>query len=108
MSNIKTLEDYKRENARRQREYNARKKSELRSAKQALHDEAVLVDSIKLADSFGDPMAREIIQRSSGLSVSQLAQFFQARAAMYKIARAPKRVTKKTAGVEQVTPAAQN
>jgi hypothetical protein len=101
MSNAKRIETRRAENARRQREFRERRRLKIIALEAQKHEDAVLEDSIKLSANFGDPMAREIIERAPGLNSPALSQFFQSRAAMYKTARKPIRATKKNTAAKK-------
>jgi hypothetical protein len=83
-------------NARRQREYRQRQQKKLTVLEAQRQEDNLLEDSIKLSAGFGDPMAREIMERAPGLNAPALSTFFHSRAAMYKAARKPIRATKKS------------
>ncbi len=91
----KSFDQYRAAATRRQREYRERQRLRVRALEAQEHEDAILEDSIKLSAGFGDPMAREIIERAPGLNAPALSEFFQSRAGMYKLSRKPPRATKK-------------
>ncbi len=96
--NRASIDTGRAENARRQREYRERQRVKMMALEAQKHEDAVLEDSIKLAAGFGDPMAKEIIERAPGLNAPALAAFFQSRAALHQIAmRGARRKKKNTA-----------
>jgi hypothetical protein len=82
--------------ARRQREHRERVKNREKMFQDAIFHANLLEDSIKLAAGFGDPMAKEIIERAPALHPEALAKFFQSRAEMHKAARSASRNAKRT------------
>jgi hypothetical protein len=84
---------------RLQREFRERRKSEMEALRARQREDDVLRDSIKLSESFGDPMAHKILEGAPGLNAPALSAFFLSRAEVFKLSRKSNRATKKnTAG----------
>jgi hypothetical protein len=102
MTKLRTLEQRRADDRRRQREYRERQKFLLNNLENIAHRADTLEDSIKLAANKGDDLARQILDALPSPDVASLAAWFQGRARSAQLGRSASRNKKEAPTAKRV------